>query len=162
MTRFVAFVLAIAVAAAFAGAPRSSPWVIYNRSASVPIGFYVRSNGPLELGALVSVAAATVAPDYARTRAYDDRSDRFIKRIAAVAGDHVCAMGDKVVLRGEMVLRRAAYDSNDEVLPAWSECRVLREGEIFLAGDSQDSFDGRYWGPISIDAVEQVWRPLNP
>lgn len=162
MTRLVAFVLALGFAAVLIGSPRSTPWLLYNRSASVPIGFYVRSNEPLELGALVSVAAATVAPDYARTRAYDDPSDRFIKRIAAVAGDHVCATSDQVVLRGEMVLRRAAYDSTGAVLPAWSECRVLREGEIFLTGDSQDSFDGRYWGPISIDAVEQVWRPLNP
>ncbi len=162
MKRLAAFVLTLGLAASLVGAPRSTPWVIYNRSASVPIGFYVRSDRPLELGALVTVAAAEVAPAYAQIRAYDDPSDRFIKRVAAMAGDHVCAQGDKVVVRGERVLQRAVQDRYGAALPSWSECRALRDGEILLAGDSQDSFDGRYWGPISINSIEQVWRPLRP
>lgn len=36
--------------------------VIYNPSNSVPAGFYVRSDRPLERGALVTVRAVSVAP----------------------------------------------------------------------------------------------------
>jgi len=45
-------------------------------------------------------------------------------------------------------------------LTAWRGCRVLGRGEVLLLGDTDDSFDGRYWGPVSVDLIEGVWRRL--
>jgi type IV secretory pathway protease TraF len=42
----------------------------------------------------------------------------------------------------------------------WRGCRVLAHGEVLLLGDTDDSFDGRYWGPVSADLIEGVWRRL--
>ena len=51
-------------------------------------------------------------------------------------------------------------DSGRRVLPSWSGCRVLEENELFLVGDTPDSFDSRYFGIVTVDEIEGVWRPL--
>ncbi|UPT63323.1 MAG: S26 family signal peptidase [Hyphomonadaceae bacterium JAD_PAG50586_4] len=75
------------------------PALIYNRSPSVPVGYYLRIDDAPARGAFVTIPALSVAPDYARERGYGDATDRFIKRVAAVAGDQVCAHGDSVSVR---------------------------------------------------------------
>ncbi|MBY0565718.1 MAG: S26 family signal peptidase [Hyphomonadaceae bacterium] len=44
-------------------------------------------------------------------------------------------------------------------LPTWTGCRTLRD-EVFLLGDTPDSFDGRYWGPTSVELIEGAWRAI--
>jgi type IV secretory pathway protease TraF len=45
-------------------------------------------------------------------------------------------------------------------LVGWRGCRVLNADEVLLLGDTPDSFDGRYWGPINVRLIEGVWRRL--
>lgn len=133
--------------------------ILYNSSPSIPRDFYVRdSNAPM-LGAIVTVRAVDVAPDYARLRDFADAGDRFIMRAAAVDGDIVCAEASTVTINGERAAQRAARDTAGRTLPTWSGRRTLR-GEVFLLGDTPDSFDGRYWGPTPMRLVEGVWRPV--
>lgn len=133
--------------------------VLWNGSPSIPVGFYVRTDTPLELGALVTVRARDVALDYSGQRDFIGDGDRFIKRVAAISGDTVCAEGEHVTINRGPALTRAARDSTGRTLPSWSGCRTLRD-EVFLLGDTPDSFDGRYWGPTPISVIEGVWRPL--
>jgi type IV secretory pathway protease TraF len=142
-------------------ASRDGPVLIYNASPSAPVGFYLRDQRAPATGMFVTVRARTVAPAYARLRGFDDETDRFIKRIAAGAGVRVCAEGDRVRVGAVLVLARQARDSSGRALPAWSECRMLRQGEIFLLGQTADSFDSRYWGPVDIDVVDGVWRHIG-
>jgi len=51
-----------------------------------------------------------------------------------------------------------ARDSASRALPTWSGCVTLDEAHVFLLGETPYSFDGRYWGPTSIDRIEGVWR----
>jgi type IV secretory pathway protease TraF len=180
-----------ALAAAALAAPRDL--LLYNHSPSVPEGFYVRTSAPITVGAFVTVRARDVAPEEARRRGFEDASDRFIKRVAAGAGAHVCGDGRRLVVSGDDIvvigaddeqqhplvsvdadgrgdhdgrhLRAAAVpvlppaDDNGQVrLTGWRGCRVLVHGEVLLLGDTDDSFDGRYWGPVSADLIEGVWR----
>lgn len=133
---------------------------IYNPSHSVPAGFYVRSGRPIERGALVTVRAVSVAPAYATLRQFTEPGDRFIKRIAGVSGDVVCAEDASVSLNGVVVARRLERDSAGHTLPTWSGCRTLASDELLLLGDTPDSFDGRYWGPVTTGIISGVWRPI--
>jgi type IV secretory pathway protease TraF len=142
-------------------ASHGAPMLIYNASPSAPVGFYLRDQRAPATGMFVTVRARTVSPAYARLRDFDDETDRFIKRIAAGAGVRVCAEGDRVRVGATLVLAREARDSSGRALPAWSECRMLREGEIFLLGQTADSFDSRYWGPVDVDVVDGVWRHIG-
>ncbi|MGH6997913.1 MAG: S26 family signal peptidase, partial [Phenylobacterium sp.] len=61
--------------------------------------------------------------------------------------DVVCANGRSVTTPRRGVLLHG-YDSQGRPLPAWSGCRSLGPGQVFLLGDSSDSFDARYFGPV--------------
>ncbi|MFT3727883.1 MAG: S26 family signal peptidase [Terricaulis sp.] len=153
-------ILVIAAAAALTLAwPAAQPLVIYNHSPSVAIGYYVRSATPPHVGAYVTVRAAAVAPGYAALRRFAGPRDWFIKRVAAVGGAHVCTHGQHVTI-GDRVLMRLRHDGQERPLPAWTGCRFLAANEYFLLGDSPDSFDSRYWGPVSAQQIEGVWRRL--
>jgi type IV secretory pathway protease TraF len=137
------------------------PIIVYNPSDSVPSGFYVRAALAPRAGDLVTVAASDVAPTYAALRGFDDPTDRFLKRVAATAGQRVCAEGVTIVIDDVAVAVRAERDRQGRALPSWEGCRTLDDGEVFLLGDTEDSFDGRYWGPTPIDLVQAVWRPAQ-
>ncbi|KAF0180773.1 MAG: putative conjugal transfer protein [Caulobacteraceae bacterium] len=140
---------------------RFPAWVIYNGSPSVPVGFYIRDQRPLGLGAYVTLRAEDAAPAYAQLRDFTDRTDRFIKRVAATGGARICADGDRVILPGDGVVERVSRDTAGRELPTWQGCRTLGADEVFLVGDTADSFDSRYWGPVRRDVIEGVWRRLN-
>lgn len=140
----------------------ASPVLIYNPSPSVPVGFYWRGAGMPRIGDLVSVPAKITAPDFTRARGFNDRTDRFIKRIAATSGQVVCAVGDHVSIKGVRVARRSSHDKMGRAFPTWSGCRTLKADEVFLLGDTPDSFDGRYWGPVRMADIDGPWRPVRP
>jgi conjugative transfer signal peptidase TraF len=133
--------------------------VLFNATPSVPPGLYVRSDTPVREGAFVTVRAADVARDYAVMRHFTDTGDRFIKRVAARAGVRVCGDGDSVSVGAE-TLTRATRDSAGRTLPTWEGCHVLHAGEVFLIGETPDSFDSRYFGSVREDVIEGVWRRL--
>ncbi len=140
---------------------REGDGLLYNHSPSIPPGLYVRTSGPVGPASIVTVRAVDVAPDYARCRGFTDSGDRFIKRVAAIGGAEVCAHGTDMRVNGHVIAYRREQDSEGRDLHAWVGCRSLTDGEVLLLGDTNDSFDGRYWGPISRDEIEGVWWPLR-
>ncbi|MGE0294563.1 MAG: S26 family signal peptidase [Hyphomonadaceae bacterium] len=159
MKRVLALSLLVFTCAALMTA-HAQPVVIYNPSQSVPSGFYLRSGKPPGQGDFVTVAAFEVAPEYAALRDYADRSDRFLKRVAATEGQLVCAEDEMISIDGVQVATRIERDLGGRPLPTWSGCRRLAVGELFLLGDTVDSFDGRYWGPVTRNLIEGVWTPI--
>jgi type IV secretory pathway protease TraF len=141
----------------FASGGASRDVLLFNHSPSVPVGFYIRDSGDPAPGMFVTVRAHDVAPVEAVAHHFDDEGDRFIKRLAAVAGQYVCSDGRVLRVDGVAV---ATVQARAGVPQGWVGCRTLASSEILLLGDSADSFDGRYWGPIRSDLIEGVWRPL--
>ncbi len=148
------------VGAAFTMAPRVSDLALYNHSTSMPPGFYRRSDAPVDRGAIVTVRACDVAPALAAGRGFDGPRHRFIKRVAAVEGDHVCADDTFLQINGASAWPMPSPALEGQAPTAWTGCRKLGAGEVFLLGDTPDSFDGRYWGPIETRLMEGVWRKL--
>ncbi len=168
------FILALAavVAAALTAAALTAPrdLVLYNHSPSVPEGLYLRTGAPVTVGGFVTVRARDVAPEQAHQRSFEDAGDRFIKRVAAMGGARVCSDGRRLVVGSDgdgvgddgddrrAVAIRVVDVRADQSIHGWRGCRVLDAGEVLLLGDTEDSFDGRYWGPISTQLIEGVWR----
>lgn len=159
-TTFIALALsASAVALLAAGELNWRDLVVYNATPSVPTGFYVRADAPVREGAFVTVRAVDVAADYAGVRRFTGKGDRFIKRVAARSGVRVCAESETVTV-GTQTLLRARRDRAGRALPTWEGCHVLADGEVFLMGETDDSFDSRYFGVVREDAIDGVWRRL--
>ena len=124
------------------------------------MGFYLRMRDEPRRGSIVTVRASDVAPAQARAHRFERPTDRFIKRIAALAGDEICATASDISINGQFVAERRTVDGEGRALPRWQGCRTLRIDEFFLLGDTTDSFDARYWGPVRRSQIEGVWRRL--
>jgi conjugative transfer signal peptidase TraF len=133
----------------FATLAEPAPRLVWNASASAPVGLYWVSRSAPARGDLV---LATLPPDARRLaaeRGYLPVGVPLVKRLVAVSGDVVCAVGDAVFINGRHVAKRRERDPSGRALPRWTGCRVLAADEVFLlmAGVS-GSFDGRYFGPV--------------
>jgi type IV secretory pathway protease TraF len=126
----------------------------------MPVGLYLRSDAGLARGAIVTVRARDVAPALAAARGFDGPADRFIKRVAAMAGDEVCAFNGRFQINGADLAAVPLPGQPNTSPAAWSGCRMLSAEEVLLLGEAPNSFDGRYWGPIEARLVEGVWRKL--
>jgi conjugative transfer signal peptidase TraF len=146
----------IALASTIALPPH--PRLVWNASASAPVGLYwVTFDTPRRRGDMVVAWVPTQARLLAARRRYLPANIPLVKRVAAVEGDTVCAIGPVVSINGMPVVERRRFDGARRVLPWWQGCVTLRPGQLFLLmADATDSFDGRYFGPT--DPVDIVGR----
>lgn len=77
-----------------------------------------------------------------------------MKRVAAGEGDEVCRIGVQVTLNGQPTVHAQTIQQ----LPFWSGCKVLKAGEVFLLGETDNSFDGRYF---AITSAMDIVGPLR-
>lgn len=144
---------------------RPAPLLVWNASASAPLGLYrVRPGATVSAGDMVIVWLPAGPRALAARRRYLPANVPAVKRIAATAGARVCARGNAVTVEGRRVATRLAADRRGRPLPWWHGCRTLDSGEIFLLmRDSPDSFDGRYFGPSPradvIGRATLLWSP---
>jgi conjugative transfer signal peptidase TraF len=144
-----ALTLAVALFGILATAAGAIPSrrLIWNASASAPIGLYWRIAGRPAPGDLVLAWAPLWARRVAAERHYLPIAVPLVKRVAAVDGDTVCAAADAIAINGETVARRLVFDGMGRLMPHWEGCQTLGSGEAFLLmADVPDSFDGRYFG----------------
>lgn len=129
--------------------------LIWNASASAPIGLYrVHAGEPLRRGDMVVAWTPEPSRTLAAKRHYLPANVPLVKRVAAAAGDRVCAVGRAISINGRTVTVRQELDVAGRPMPSWSGCRQLRRHEYFLLMDSPASFDGRYFGVTrSVDVL---------
>lgn len=135
-----------ALAATMLWPPR--PLLVWNASASSPPGLYlVAYPGKVEAGDMLIAWAPPEARRLAAERHYLPSNVPLVKRVAAVGGDRVCAVGEAIFVNARLETRRRAHDGAGRPMPWWTGCEDLRDGEFFLLTPSvPDSFDGRYFG----------------
>jgi len=143
----------LALAGLAAGpAAASSYWkvptlLVWNASASAPVGLYAISGGPsVRPGDMVIAWAPGPARSLAASRGYVPANVPLVKRVAAVAGDRICANGPKIRINGRLAAVRRKHDWAGRPMPWWEGCRIIGRRDAFLLTDSASSFDGRYFG----------------
>lgn len=129
---------------------RSDPLLIWNASASVPVGFYaVIPITQLGIGDLVAVRPPEPLGRWLVEKAYLGPDTPLLKRVAALPGSEVCRQGTTITVDGTAVAEARERDRLGRPLPVWRGCRTLRDGEVFLLNaDHPASLDGRYFGPL--------------
>ena len=149
MTYFVTMGVATA---AFIPTPTK---LIWNASASAPIGFYtIEPADRLEAPELVAVTPPEPLASFITERGYVGRGVPILKRVLGLPGQRVCRIGRIITVDGIEVGEALTRDRHGRELPAWRGCRVIAESEVFLMnGQVRDSLDGRYFGPIPASSV---------
>lgn len=168
--RFVLAALSACGLAALAWAAVGRPAVrlVYNPSDSVPVGWYRITPTPerpavLPVGSIVLAALPADAAALAAQRGYLPARVPLLKRVGAVAPQHVCIVGNVLRIDGAPAAELLRADRWGRPLPSWSQCRQLADGELFLlSATNPASFDSRYFGPVRATAVIGLAQPLRP
>ena len=144
------------------GTGNRTPLVVYNPSPSVPEGFYrLRRAERLAIGDLVVVRVPEAYQDLLSDRGYLPPGVPLIKRVAGLAGDHVCTRDGLVFLNGRPLVRALERDALGRPMPLWRGCRPLREREFFaVIEEVETSLDSRYLGPLDRSLIVGKAAPL--
>lgn len=162
MTRIFALLLLSCIALASTSILDPAPLVVWNASASVPIGLYaVRPIGDLAVTDLVVARPPEPLASRLAERGYLPKGAPLIKRVAGVPGQKICREGLSVTIDGIVMAEARERDHASRPLPQWRGCFVLRPGEIFLLNwDEPASLDGRYFGAFPIEGLIGRAAPL--
>jgi type IV secretory pathway protease TraF len=131
------------------------PRLTYNPSDSVAVGWYriepfdprtASLPRPLSVDSIVLVPLPARAAALAAQRGYLPTRVPLLKRVGAVAPQHVCIVAGQVRIDGVPAAVLPA-DRLGRPLPSLQLCRRLEPGELFLLSVTNPaSFDSRYFG----------------
>ena len=149
-------IAALVLASAFEFAPR----LVWNASASAPIGLYKIENRAPAIGDFVLVDPDKNLVKWITERGYLPSDIPLLKRVAALAGDEVCRENERIFINKTHVADSLFVDSLGRKMPVWSGCFSLRKNEIFLLNAPEKSLDGRYFGATNASQMVGIARPL--
>jgi len=140
----------------------TAPRLVWNASASVPIGFYTISPADrIEVPDLVAVLPPEPIAYFMVQRGYVGRGVPLLKHVLGLPGQRVCRDGRAITVDSVPLGEARDRDSRGRDLPVWQGCRVIAEGDVFLMNlDVSDSLDGRYFGPLPASVVIGRATPL--
>jgi conjugative transfer signal peptidase TraF len=142
--------------------PKSAPRLVWNASASVPIGLYhVQPARRLIVTALVVAYPPEPLATFLADGGYLPRGVPLIKRILALPGQTVCRTGLTIAVNAIQMGAARERDGRGRALPVWQGCRTVAGDEVFLMNwDEPASLDGRYFGPIPLSSIVGHAVPL--
>lgn len=144
---------------ALAAAPR--PRLMWNATASVPIGLYGLSEpSRVAVGDLVVVRPGPGLAAVLAERGWLPRGVPLVKPVAAVAGQTACRSGLDVTIDDRRVAHARMADGQGRPLPRWSGCRRLEAGEVLVLASAPGSVDGRYFGATGRGDILARAHPL--
>ncbi|WP_041557990.1 conjugative transfer signal peptidase TraF [Novosphingobium sp. PP1Y] len=155
MTRRRYFILTLFLAGGLGGSFATVAWLdprprlIWNASASAPIGLYrLQVGNQAARGDLVAIMPPRDLAQQMAKRRYLANGMPMLKRIAALPGQTVCRHGANVSIDGARVAVAHPRDRSGRPLPVWRGCHIVLAQQLFVINAVPDSFDSRYFGPI--------------
>lgn len=127
-----------------------APRLIWNASASVPIGLYSLERGATpRLGDLVAIAPTRALGAYLAERHYLPRGLPMLKHVAALTGQRVCRHGNRISIDHQQVGQALDRDKHGRPMPVWRGCVTVAASQVLVMNAKvADSFDGRYFGVL--------------
>ena len=146
-----------AAALAIAAAVGTSLGIYVNTTESMPVGIWIRDGASIpSISRGDSVVIDTCKIQHLASQAMKER--RFLKEIAAIAGDSVeyDAQRKQLAVNGRLIPDSTIleYDSYGRPIPRSAEYpMIVPEGFVFLLSKHKNGYDSRYFGAVSIDAL---------
>lgn len=153
--------LVIAPIAVVAVLVPASPRLLWNTTASAPIGFYaLREAGVLAVGDQVALRPPRPLATWLDASSFVPDGALLLKRVAAMSPSVVCRDGERITRDGVLVAIAEARDRFGRPLPVWQGCHALSADEVFVLNQAAGSLDGRYFGALSRRTVVARADPL--
>lgn len=156
----ISLVSALAICAVLV--PRQGPVLIWNATASTPIGLYaLRPAATLRAMELVAITPAKPVAAFLANGSFLPAGGLLLKHVQALAGQTVCRFDLHITIDGVGAGEAKDRDHLNRPLPVWTGCRTIRADEVFVLNPSvPDSLDSRYFGPIPITSILGHATPL--
>ena len=133
---------------------------------SLPYGIYIKTNGSPQRGEYAASCLTQSIAQYGISRGYlavgncNTGTVRVLKIIKGIPGDRFGVKNGFLEINGSFY-RIMDQDSSGRTLAAFYKQKegVLGKGQYILLSDfAKNSWDSRYWGPVSIDfLVKPLW-----
>jgi len=138
------------------------PRLIWNASASVPVGLYrVQPIRHLDVTDLVVVRPPDALAGFLAEGGYLPRGLPLLKHVAALPGQQVCRTRTAITVDGVPFGDALAHDRRGRALPIWQGCTTLTADQVFLMNTERpDSLDGRYFGPLPRQSIVGQASPI--
>ena len=138
------------------------PQLIWNASASVPIGLYRVQPKPVpKVSDIVVVRPPETLVWFFSNGGYLPRGVPLLKHVAALGGQRVCRRDAVISIDGVTVGEALGHDRRGRPLPVWQGCTILAADQVFLFNaDRPDSLDGRYFGPLPRTTIVGRAQPI--
>lgn len=129
--------------------------VIYNYTASLPVGWYwLEPAASLRHGDIILCDADEDTMQLAVERQWINPNTHFLKCIYGLPGDVYEIRAHRYIVNGEDKGEIKQYDSAGRKLPLQPDGKyIVPEGYILTGTSEENSFDSRYYGPIPIKNV---------
>jgi conjugative transfer signal peptidase TraF len=138
-----------------------SPILVWNASASAPIGLYrIKAGAHPRIGEFVLVKPEPALQTFITLRGYLPPKIPLIKRVAALSGDEICRHDQAILVTNIHVADALFFDSAGRKMPVWRGCVILKSDEVFLLNAPENSLDGRYFGATKMNDVIGVANPV--
>lgn len=138
----------------------SPPALVWNHTASVPVGLYSIAHAPPVKGDIVVISPSGRLRATLENYGALPANRLLLKELAAASGKTVCRHQAVITIDGVPSATAKAATSDGRVLPSWSGCRKLGADDVLVLTPHAGSFDGRYFGPIGADQIVGVARPI--
>lgn len=144
-------VLTVGVSAAL----RVTPRLLWNETASVPVGLYrVWPGSTLHVGDMAALRLPDRLALLLSQRGYLPFGVPLLKPVTALPGQTVCRTNGSITIDGKSIGEALTSDHRGRPLPVWQGCHRLGGDEIFVMNPAEPrSLDGRYFGPLPASTV---------
>ncbi|TPM94988.1 S26 family signal peptidase [Mesorhizobium sp. B2-1-3A] len=161
-TAWVAAAFAAVVMSAAPAVVEAPPLLLWNASASAPLGLYaIKTMTVPAAGALAVIQPPEKVARFAAKRGYLPLGVPMLKHVEGLPGQQVCRLSRVIMVDGLAVGAALERDREGRALPDWQGCRIIAAGEIFVMNRKVgDSLDGRYFGPFPASSIVGRALPL--
>ena len=141
---------------------------VFNISESLPIGIYQKlEDKNFQKGDLVILDIPKERMDFMISRGYIDGNmlKTMLKRIEGVEGETFKVLSidelKKFLVKENKILGSISnFDSRGRQLPQIKSPLILNKDEFFVMGESDNSFDSRYFGKIKKEEILYKVKPI--
>ena len=130
--------------------------LIWNRTASAPVGLYWVKDGPVTYNRWAVLSPKSDASEWAQHNGFVGKDWPLLKAIAGLPSDKICRENETILINDEVLAIALKQDDLQRDLPVWSGCRTLSEDEVFLLNAHPKSLDGRYFGITKLEDVDGI------